>query len=84
MSMRHANVSGMLSIKEHRRPAETETLLEILPPLDWDKVGTETWGDVVRQIRKVGTGKFIKGIFSRDKEEKAEVWDSVFKTSTPA
>ena len=36
-----------------------ETLLEILPPLDWDKVGTETWGDVVRQIRKVGTGKFI-------------------------
>ena len=57
-----------------------ETLLEILPPLDWNKVGTETWGDVVRQIRKVGTGKFISGVFSKDKEKKSEIWDSVFKT----
>jgi len=57
-----------------------ETLLEVLPPLDWDKVGTETWGEVVRQIRKVGTGKFIGGIMSNDKVKKAEVWNSVFKT----
>ena len=33
-----------------------------------------------RQIRKVGTGKFIKSIFSKDKVKKTEVWDSVFKT----
>ena len=32
-----------------------EMLLEVLPPLDWDKVGGETWGDVVRQVQKVGT-----------------------------
>ena len=57
-----------------------ETLLEVLPPLDWDKVGTETWGDVVRQIRKVGTGKFISGVLSKDKEKKSEIWNSVFKT----
>jgi methylenetetrahydrofolate reductase (NADPH) len=57
-----------------------ETLLEVLPPLDWDRVGTETWGDVVRQIRKVGTGKFITGVLSTDKEKKREIWDSVFKT----
>ena len=57
-----------------------ETLLEVLPPLDWDKVGTETWGDVVRQIRKVGTGKFIIGVLSKDKEKKSEIWNSVFKT----
>jgi methylenetetrahydrofolate reductase (NADPH) len=57
-----------------------DTLLEVLPPLDWDKVGTETWGDVVRQIRKVGTVKFVNGIVSRDKVKKVEVWDSVFKT----
>jgi len=62
-----------------QRTGRTETLLEILPPLDWDKVGTETWGDVARQVRKVGTGKFIRGVFSRDKTRKAEVWDSVFK-----
>jgi len=57
-----------------------EILLEVLPPLDWDKAGTETWGEVVRQIRKVGTGKFISGILSKDKGKKAKVWDSVFKT----
>jgi hypothetical protein len=37
-----------------------ELLLEVLPPLDWEKVGTETWGEVVRQIRKVGTGKYFQ------------------------
>ena len=43
-----------------------EMLLEVLPPLDWDKVGTETWGDVARQVGKVGTGKFVGGMLSRD------------------
>lgn len=66
--------------KRAQKTGRTETLLEILPPLDWDKVGTETWGDVARQIRKTGTGKFIRSLISRDKVRKAEVWDSVFKT----
>jgi methylenetetrahydrofolate reductase (NADPH) len=66
--------------KRALRTGREETLLEVLPPLDWSKVGTETWGDVVRQIRKVGTGKFIGGIMSRDIVKKAEVWDHVFKT----
>jgi methylenetetrahydrofolate reductase (NADPH) len=66
--------------KRAQKTGRTETLLEILPPLDWDKVGTETWGDVVRQIRKVGTAKFIKGVLSSDKEQKAKVWESVFRT----
>jgi methylenetetrahydrofolate reductase (NADPH) len=55
-------------------------LLEVLPPLDWEKVGTETWGDVVRQIRKTGFAKFIKDILSKDKDIKSKTWDSVFKT----
>jgi methylenetetrahydrofolate reductase (NADPH) len=62
------------------RKGREKTLLEILPPLDWDKAGTETWGDVIRQVRKVGTGAFIKGFFSRNKEKRERVWDSVFKT----
>jgi methylenetetrahydrofolate reductase (NADPH) len=57
-----------------------ETLLEVLPPLDWDKVGTETWGEVVRQIRKVGSRKFVGGIISGDKQSKNDAWNSVFKT----
>jgi methylenetetrahydrofolate reductase (NADPH) len=62
------------------RKGKEKTLLEILPPLDWNKVGTETWGDVIRQVRKVGTGTFIKRYFSKDREKKARVWDSVFRT----
>lgn len=57
-----------------------EKLLEILPPLDWSRVGTETWGDVVRQVRNTGTWKFIKSLFSGDKAEKNRIWDSVFMT----
>jgi methylenetetrahydrofolate reductase (NADPH) len=57
-----------------------ETLLEVLPPIDWNKAGTETWGDVVRQIRKTGIGKFFQGVVSKDISKKNEVWDSVFNT----
>ncbi len=62
------------------KTGRSETLLEILPPLDWQKAGTETWGDVVKQIRHVGTGRFITGLFSKDKARKDEIWDSVFRT----
>ena len=66
--------------KRALKTGREETLLEVLPPLDWNKVGTETWGDVFRQIRKVDTGKFIGGIVSGEKIKKTELWDSVFKT----
>jgi methylenetetrahydrofolate reductase (NADPH) len=66
--------------KRALRTGRKETLLEVLPPLDWNKVGTETWGDVVGQIRKVGTGKFIGGIISGNSVKKTDVWNSVFKT----
>jgi 5,10-methylenetetrahydrofolate reductase len=65
--------------KRALKTGREEKLLEVLPPLDWNKTGTETWGDVVRQIRKVGTGKFIKGILSVDKLKNTEAWDDVFK-----
>lgn len=57
-----------------------EKLLEVLPPLDWSKTGGETWGDVVRQVKKTGTGKFIGGLASGDKGKRTATWDSVFKT----
>ena len=61
------------------RMGREHMLLEVLPPLDWDKVGTETWGDVVRSVRKYGTGTFIKGRFSRKKEKKQQSWEAVFR-----
>lgn len=57
-----------------------ETLLEVLPPVDWNKAGTETWGDVVKEIRQTGSLKFISSIFSSDPIKKKETWDSVFRT----
>lgn len=55
-------------------------LLEVLPPLDWNKTGTETWGEVFRQVRRIGTGKFLASLASKNKEYKSEVWDSVFRS----
>lgn len=52
-------------------------LLEVLPPLDWEKVGGETWGDVIRKTREVGVGTFFKGILK--KETRAETRESVFR-----
>ena len=66
----------------YRRAQKTgreKTLLEFLPPLDWNRVGTETWVDVLNQIGKTGTGRFVSSIFSKDKEKKDRIWDSVFK-----
>ena len=56
-----------------------EMLLEVLPPLDWDKVGGETWGDVIRQVRTLGTRKVISGLLSRDKAVRDTTWDSIFR-----
>ena len=53
-----------------------EKLLEVLPPLDWEKVGGETWGDVFRQTQEVGFGNFVSGM--RSPEKRAETWESVF------
>jgi len=66
--------------KQALKSEKEETLLEVLPPLDWDKVGTETWGEVVTLIRKTGTLKFAGSLFSKNKVRKTEIWDSVFKT----
>jgi methylenetetrahydrofolate reductase (NADPH) len=55
-----------------------DKLLEVLPPLDWDKVGTETWGDVIDQARKVGVRKVVSGLTSRDAVKRAQTWDAVF------
>ena len=56
-----------------------EILLEVLPPLDWEKVGGETWGDVVDQVRKMGVRKMAGGLLSRDASVRASTWDGIFR-----
>ena len=61
------------------RMGRQELLLEVLPPLDWDKVGGETWGDVVRQVRSLGVRKVVSGLLARDRAVRAGTWDSIFR-----
>jgi methylenetetrahydrofolate reductase (NADPH) len=61
------------------RMGREDMLLEVLPPMDWEKVGSETWGDVVRQIKVVGARKFAGSMLSRDPAVRTVAWDSVFK-----
>ncbi|MFN8209904.1 MAG: methylenetetrahydrofolate reductase C-terminal domain-containing protein [Bacteroidales bacterium] len=62
------------------RMGREEKLLEVLPPVDWAKAGTETWGDVIRQVRKNGTGTFISSRFSSDRKKRHDEWEKVFRT----
>ncbi|MBN1286624.1 MAG: methylenetetrahydrofolate reductase C-terminal domain-containing protein [Anaerolineae bacterium] len=56
-----------------------EKLLEVLPPLDWEKVGGETWMDVIHQVQDYGVGRFVKGMFGSDKAKRAENWQAIFE-----
>ncbi len=61
------------------RMGRQEILMEVLPPMDWNKTGGETWGDVVHQVKKVGTGKVISGLLNGDAKKRKETWESVFQ-----
>ncbi len=56
-----------------------EKLLEVLPPLDWDKTGTETWGDVFAQVRKLGIRESAQGLVSKDAARRFSTWEAIFK-----
>ena len=54
-----------------------ETLLEVLPPLDWEKVGHDTWRDIFENAGKIGAGKIVRGLVS--KETRNQTWDGIFR-----
>jgi methylenetetrahydrofolate reductase (NADPH) len=57
-----------------------EKLLEVLPPLDWEKVGTETWGDVAACVKQNGTGKVFKSLLLDGGEKRYKTFDLIFRT----
>jgi 5,10-methylenetetrahydrofolate reductase len=54
-------------------------LLEVLPPLDWEKVGTDTWMDVYRQWRKFGGVRATLKAWQSPPAERAKTWDAFFR-----
>ena len=56
-----------------------ELLLEVLPPLDWEKVGQDTWRDVFRNVARIGLKEVAGGLLSRSPEARGQTWDAVFR-----
>lgn len=56
-----------------------EKLLEVLPPLDWDKVGEDTWKDVAECVRSIGAGKVMKSLVLNQGEDRRKTVDLIFR-----
>ena len=56
-----------------------ELLLEVLPPLDWEKVGQDSWRDVFKSVARMGVKKAILGLLSRSAQVRRETWDGIFR-----
>jgi methylenetetrahydrofolate reductase (NADPH) len=56
-----------------------ELLLEVLPPLDWEKVGEDTWRDIFRNVAKIGYKKVASGLLSRSAETRKQTWEGIFR-----
>ncbi|MFB3854625.1 MAG: methionine synthase [Vicinamibacterales bacterium] len=59
------------------RMGREDRLLEVLPPLDWDRAGRDTWAEVVRKIRERGYGALVRAFVSGG-QARREFWDSIF------
>ena len=56
-----------------------ELLLEVLPPLDWEKVGRDSWSDIFRNAGNIGLRKIASGLLSRSVETRKQTWDDIFR-----
>ncbi len=54
-----------------------DVLLEVLPPLDWEKVGGDSWGAIFRNARKIGYKKIFFGLISGS--TRAQTIDGIFR-----
>lgn len=55
-----------------------ELLMEVLPPLDWDKVGNETWADGFARVKEMGYKRTVAGLISRERSRRTETLDDIF------
>lgn len=68
-----------LIYERSRRMHREHKLLEVLPPVDWDRVGTETWGEVVRMARKSGLRNIFIPSARKGKTRGAVLEERIFK-----
>ncbi|MBI5823144.1 MAG: methylenetetrahydrofolate reductase C-terminal domain-containing protein [Chloroflexi bacterium] len=54
-------------------------LLEVLPPLDWEKAGMESWGAVFDQAKKIGVKNIVSHLSSGEVDSVSKTLDSIFQ-----
>ncbi len=55
------------------------TLLEVLPPMDWEKAGTDAWSDVFIQAKKIGVKNIVTGLTQGEAGSASKALDSIFR-----
>jgi len=54
-------------------------LLEVLPPMDWDKAGMDAWSDVFIQAKNIGVKKIAAGLTAPGPGSVSTTLDSIFR-----
>ena len=54
-----------------------DLLLEVLPPLDWEQVGKDSWSAIFKNVGNTGVKKVFSGLLA--KETRAQTWDGIFR-----
>ncbi|MBI5351974.1 MAG: methylenetetrahydrofolate reductase C-terminal domain-containing protein [Chloroflexi bacterium] len=54
-------------------------LLEVLPPMDWEKAGSDSWGDVIIQAKNIGVKKIAAGLTAQEAGSVSKTLDSIFR-----
>jgi methylenetetrahydrofolate reductase (NADPH) len=54
-------------------------LLEVLPPMDWDKAGQDSWGEIFIQAKNIGVKNIITGLTSGEAGSASKTIDSIFR-----
>jgi len=54
-----------------------DLLLEVLPPLDWEQVGKDSWGAIFRNAKQIGVKKILSGLLSA--ETRSQTIDGIFR-----
>jgi methylenetetrahydrofolate reductase (NADPH) len=54
-------------------------LLEVLPPMDWDKAGTDSWSGIFEQAGKIGMGNILASLTSGEAGSVSRTLDSILK-----
>lgn len=56
-----------------------DLLLEVLPPLDWEQVGKDSWSAIFKNAWNIGAKKIFTGLTSHSAETRIQTWDGIFR-----